>query len=313
MEQFILQCEVGKENQILPYCDAIILGANKSFSATFLSALNSYANHFSGLSVGFVDLPDDHSHQQLLLRHCIQRGSKVLLMGATGAHYQSLQNTLPGLHLISNRVCGLDWGKMVHHLGFQRHLVSTESLHVLEQISADSASLGLMTEMFGNVEASLRTAHALHVDAAVCKSAHLPGHEGCEPSGLDAEQLIQLVRFASHSAHLSMVGFGLDAQAKAGLTGNSMARLYASCVWYFLEGLHQGSHTAYTARDITFVNLRDYDEILEFAHDEKNHKWWVRIQQDQESNFIACTASDHEEAVNGSLTSRLHRLLFELR
>ena len=313
MEQFILQCEVGKENQILPYCDAIILGANKSFSTSFLRILNSYAYHFGGLSVGYVDLPDDPGHQQLLLRHCIQRGSKVLLLGATAAHYQSLQNSVSSLHLISNRVCGLDWGKIVHHLGFQRHLVSLENLHELEQISADSASLGLMTEMFGNVEASLRTAHALHVDAAVCKSAHLPGHEGNEPSGLDVEQLIQLVRFASHSANLSIVGFGVDEKATAEVITIQLAKLYASCVWYFLEGLHQGSHTAVTARDITFVNLRDYDEILEFAHDEKSQKWWVRIQQDQESDFIACTATDHEEAVKGSLTSRIHRLLFELR
>ena len=210
-------------------------------------------------------------------------------------------------------MCGLDWGKIVHHLGFQRHLVSLENLHELEQISADSASLGLMTEMFGNVETSLRTAHALHVDAAVCKSAHPPGHEGNEPSGLDVEQLIQLVRFASHSANLSIVGFGVDEKATAEViqfNWPNCTRAVSGIFWRVCTRAatqqlqHETLLSLISAITMRFLNLPTM---------KKAKKWWVRIQQDQESNFVACTATDHEEAVKGSLTSRIHRLLFELR
>ena len=142
----------------------------------------------------------------------------------------------------------------------------------------------------------------------MCKAAHVPGYGHCQPAGLEAEQLIQLVRYASHSSQLSIVGFACDTQPV-----QSLASLYATCIWYFLEGLHQGIHTPDSATEITYVNLREFDEVLEFAFDAQAQKWWVRIEQESGSPFIACTLADHEEAVKGSLTARLHRLLFELR
>ncbi len=313
MNQFILQCEVGKENQILPYCDAIILGGNASFSTSFLNAFTAYSNHFKGLSAGFVDLPADFEHQVMLIRHCIQRGSKVILLGATWQHYQKLASSLTSVHVLSNRIEEYEAAVTTHFLGFQRHLVSTEKIYEIEQHSSDSASLGLLTEDFSNAEACLRTSNTLFIDASVCKAAHVPGYGGCEPSGLEPEQLIQLVRYASHSPHLSMIGFGIDNNHFDAQNCGSLMKIYATCIWYVLEGLNHGSYTAQSATETTFVNLQDYDEILEFAFDGQADKWWVRIQQDQESSFIACTANDHEEAVKGSLTPRLHRYLFEMR
>lgn len=313
MNQFILQCEVGKENQILPYCDAIILGGKASFSSSFLNAFKAYANHFNGLSAGFVDLPDGFEQQLLLIRHCIQRGSKVILLGATWQHYQWLAASLTSVHVLSNSIEEHEAAVPTHYLGFQRHLVSTEKIREIEQRSSDSASLGLLTEDFSNAEACLRTANSLFIDAAVCKAAHVPGHGGCEPSGLEPEQLIQLVRYASHSPHLSLLGFDIDDNHFDAQNCSSLMKIYATCVWYALEGLHQGPYTAQSATETTFVNLQDYDEILEFAYDGQTDKWWVRIQQDPESSFLACTTNDHEEAVKGSLTPRLHRYLFEIR
>ena len=161
MNQFILQCEVGKENQILPYCDAIILGINPSFSEAVMQELSTFHPHFDGLSVGYVVLPQTPEIQGKLIQHCTQRGSKVLLLGANPDHYTHLSAVLSELHCISNRIVGLSLPIASHNLGFQRHLVSKEVLYELEQQSADSASLGLLTEDFLNAEAMLRTCSAL--------------------------------------------------------------------------------------------------------------------------------------------------------
>ena len=136
---------------------------------------------------------------------------QVLLLGATAAHYQSLQNSVSSLHLISESLCvGLTGKIVLHHLGFQRHLVSLENLHELEQISADSASLGLMTEMFGNVGRQVAYRPRLHVDAAVCKSAHLPIMRVTSLPVWMWNNWSSWWDLPPHSANLSIVGFGVD-------------------------------------------------------------------------------------------------------
>lgn len=311
MKHFILQCEVGKENQILPYCDAIILGVNEKVLHELLACLHRFDVHFEGLSVGYALLSEDVDVQFNLLRHCLQRGSKVLVMGAEKSHYLHLANHLEKLHFISNRIHGLGLPVALNCLGFQRHLVSLEDIQTLEQSSLDSASLGLLTEDLNAMEPMLRSASAVHVDASVCKAAFVADCITCEPSGLNPEELIQLVRFASHSPTISMVGFDTASKDISYQGRSPLMDLYATCIWYFLEGLQQGPFLAQAATETTFVNLQDYDEILEFAHDPSTQRWWVRIQQDEARDFLPCTRVDHEEAVKGSLTHRLHRYLFE--
>ncbi|HRG64278.1 MAG TPA: hypothetical protein PLV12_00670, partial [Saprospiraceae bacterium] len=193
MKHFILQCEVGKENQILPYCDAIILGVNEKVLEELMLCFHRFEVHFEGLSVGVAFLGKDPEMQIGLIRHCIQRGSKVLLVGAEEAHYQQLSQHLHQIHLISNRIHGLNLPMTAHCLGFQRHLVSSEDIHILEQSSMDSASLGLLTEDLNAMEPILRSAVAVHVDASVCKASFAADCSASEPSGLSPEELIQLV------------------------------------------------------------------------------------------------------------------------
>lgn len=311
MKHFILQCEVGKENQILPYCDAIILGTNEKDLQELMFCFHRFEVHFEGLSVGVAFLGEDPEMQLGLIRHCIQRGSKVLLLGAEVSHYQQLSQHIEQVHLISNRISWLDLPNTTHCLGFQRHLVSAEDIQLLEQRSMDSASLGLLTEDLNAMEPILRSSVAVHVDASVCKSAFAPDCRACEPSGLSPEELIQMVRFASHSPGITLIGFDTTAKELKSNVRSPMMDLYATAIWYFIEGLQQGPFLAATATEITFVNLQDYDEILEFAHDPMTQRWWVRVQQEESKAYLACTRTDHEEAVKGSVTHRLHRYLFE--
>lgn len=311
MKHFILQCEVGKENQILPYCDAIILGVNEKVLEELMLCFHRFEVHFEGLSVGVAFLGKDPEMQIGLIRHCIQRGSKVLLVGAEEAHYQQLSQHLHQIHLISNRIHGLNLPMTAHCLGFQRHLVSSEDIHILEQSSMDSASLGLLTEDLNAMEPILRSAAAVHVDASVCKASFAADCSASEPSGLSPEELIQLVRFASHSPNISFIGFDTTAKVNTTTARSAMMDLYATAIWYFVEGLQQGPLLAESATEITFVNLQDYDEILEFAHDPSTRRWWVRVQQEEAKSYLPCTRTDHEEAVKGSITHRLHRYLFE--
>lgn len=307
-----MRCEIGKENQILPYCDAIILGTDTGSMQELMATLWSYEYDFDGLSIGYMTLPQEFESQAMLIRQCMQRGSKVLLMGAEERHYRALHLNLPEIYVFSNRPFALDAGIAVHCLGFQRHLVSRTSLKELEQISNHAASLGLLTEDSFLAEAMLRTAAGVHVNASVCKESYAGRYLGNEPAGLSPEQLIQMVRYAAHSSALQLIGFDLLQRVSDDANLSPVIRLYANCIWYFLEGLVQGSYTAEQATDITFVNLQGFDEVLEFAYDSKNDKWWVRIQQEQPAAYIACTENDQREAVSGTLTDRLHRLLFEV-
>ncbi|MBK8701445.1 MAG: hypothetical protein IPN29_18630 [Saprospiraceae bacterium] len=310
MLQSLVRCEIGKENQILPYSDAIILGSDPQFYNAFLVELNKFHHHFPGISLAYCEPVSGKSQLLDIIRFCLQRGTVPVVVGLPHRELEELSNYFSEVFILTNKISGPANNLVRHYLGFQRHLSPIEDIHAMEQHSLDSTSLGLLTQDLLQMEPVLRNAQSVHMDFNVCKSSILPSWPGCQPTGLLPEELIQLVRYAAHSPRLKMLSFENNSVAE--LSGDkSPAILLAECVWYFFEGLWMGSYQVDAADEHMYVNLRDFEEVLEFAYSSKTDKWWVRIKTSEELAYLPCTENDYLHCSSGSLPSKLQTRLFE--
>ncbi len=121
------------------------------------------------------------------------------------------------------------------HIGYQRHFSTLEEIYNIEEHSYNSVSLGKMRTYPTLLEPILRDAQMLHIDLNCLRKSDAPNVGSALPTGLNAEDLCQLAKYAGLGDRLECLSVGV---ADPITEGSPEASIIAETLWYFAEGLN---------------------------------------------------------------------------
>lgn len=306
----ISKCEVDKENQISSHFRVIILANQSQFSEDVLAILQSFANHFDGLSIGYcfyentndlaAILKNGQSHQTLYI--VIEAFTNLL--GITNSFIDEVT-------VFSNTINLRDFDcNIVNFMGFQRHLVDLTAISKIESESNYAASLGLLTNDINKQEPELREVKHLMVDLNICKECYFKSVTDALPTGIEPETLIQLIRFSTNSPFLKTIVFNIGNIAMS-VNHHSASTMIAESIWYVLEGIVAGPIVMDENCETTFCTLKEHDIDLEFIYAPNYHKYWARVFDEAEVKpYVPCSESDYIDGCQGQISNRLFNKLF---
>lgn len=294
MTEKILIGEVEKESVNNVFSDVLFLGKDQLF-VNILAELTSYSNHFEALSLKKLEF-SDHNDLGHLIEMCFKKGIIPIVFVNDFEKLLLYSNSYENCHFFSNRIPN-DAGKF-KSLGFQRHLSDLEKIQF--NIDKGSSSLGKLNSDVNALEPDLREASLLYIDLNILSNAVIQLTDN-KVIGIYPDNLIQLIKYASHSPHIKGLFFTLsnilEDQKKIA------SELMATIIWYFLEGLFQGQHKPDPNDEKYFVSINEMEEPLIFIHSIKHNKWWFQL--DGVDTYYACTFTEYEQAVNGELPDRI--------
>jgi hypothetical protein len=306
----ISKCEVDKENQISSHFRVIILANQSQYSEDVLATLQSFANHFDDLSIGYY-FYQNHIDLVAILNNGQQHNILFIVIDVFANLLKSTKSLFEEVTIFSNTINVKDFDySIVNFLGFQRHLVDIVDISKVESESNFAASLGLLTSDINKQEPELREQKHLMVDLNVCKQCYFKNVKDALPTGIEPETLIQLVRFSTNSPFLKTIVFNIG---NIDLSSSNIAEstMMAECIWYTLEGIKAGPNVIDEHCETTFCTLKEHDIDLEFIYSPIAHKYWARVFEQAEINsYVPCSESEYIEGCQGQISNRLFNKLF---
>lgn len=294
MIEKILIGEVEKESLNNVFSDVLFLGKDDLFKV-IIGELSSYSNHFEELSLQKITFStiDDLNHA---LEMCIKKGIIPIAFTNDFEQLSILSRFFENNFYLSNKI---DFkNNTMKCIGFQRHINELEDIQ--RHLDSTSFSLGKLNMDVNALEPALREAEIMVVDLNVLSSSVVQLKDN-KITGLSADTLIQLIKFASHSPNLKALilntGNIIENQSK------SAAEILATGIWYFLEGILQGQHKPSQNDEKYFVSINETEEPILFIHSLKYDKWWFQLESG--SKNYACTYAEYEQTVNGDLPDRI--------
>lgn len=205
--------------------------------------------------------------------------------------------------IVSNRLRASD-AKKTTFVGFQRQLAPHESLVDDGLLPEDTFSLGRLRHDTAIVEPLLRDTEVLHIYLDCIRSGDVDEADAL-PTGLFAEELCQIARYAGESPKLKLI------EVIGTRDSGTNAMLVAELLWYLSEGkAHQitdqpGSDPS--AFSTYVVDIHGTEHSLNFYRHLSSNKWWVKDMAGE--HLIACSQLEYENAIRGNLANRLLKLL----
>lgn len=194
-------------------------------------------------------------------------------------------------------------------LGYQTHYTPPSGIHYFDEKGYDAIRMGRVRAALEETEPIVRDADMLAINLQVVKASDAPGVKNPAPTGLTAEELIQICRYAGLSNR--MTSFGLYGYvAEADYHGMS-AHVAAQMCWYFCDG-YRNRMPDYP---ISLSHLVEY--IVNFKRDYKlsfwkstiSGRWWMQIPfKDKKSEapfMVSCSYNDYLLASKDELPERL--------
>jgi hypothetical protein len=199
------------------------------------------------------------------------------------------------------------------YLSFQRHLCRLEDLQKLEETSFNSLSLGKLRSSAYLLEPCLRDAEIVIINLNAIRSSDAPNISDALPSGLNVEELCQILKFVGTSNQVKAIFFQLDSLSQSNIPE---AGLIAESLWYFYEGLnmkindHPSTNKDYSA---FVVHLNDNDLDIEFVRNNQSFKWWLKMEKEnKELEFLACSYEEYQQAIANELPERILKFIDSL-
>jgi hypothetical protein len=294
MSNSIFNSIFDENYHIKSHSDVLILSKSTALYDSFFKVLEKYSIDFSKISIGKANVEDF----SLIVNNAVKKGIFVIVLDCTIEDAVSFSSS--ELVCFSNKII-LNSNVVIHNLGFQRHICTLNDIIHLETISNKSASLGMLRNNMEDAEPLLREQESIFVDFNSCSSL-LVNNDDALPSGLNCEELIQLLRYGAQSPNARVLSFSNQDDYSL----NEMHTM-AMSVWYFLEGLQEDVLSAELASEKIFTSIDDVE--LEFAINKELDKYWVR--DFKNDVFNPCSKSDYDDAQHGVLTKRLYKLFVE--
>ncbi len=271
---------------------------------------------------------DTHFIVQELITHCLQKktlpiwvgGSADLaypLFSAVNSQYANINYTQ-----ISNQISLADVSQTIseknflskifaakeftlknyHHLGYQLHLNSAQTVQLLREVDFDMLRLADLMNTTEKAEPFLRRAHLVTLNCNAVESFADAFSTSPQVNGLSRREVCAYMKEIGLSENLKAVGvFNFNAHSNSLLN----QQLLAQMLWYLIEGINiQKTHP--TARSFeTFWVLID-DAQYAFRRDTFSNLWFFGSSENPEE-LIPCGKWEYEQAKRGELNPRFLR------
>jgi formiminoglutamase len=183
------------------------------------------------------------------------------------------------------------------NLAYQTFLNAQDEIHLMDGLLFDTYRLGNLKKDIELSEPVLRETDLLSIDIGVVRAADAPANRNKMISGLNADEICQISRYAGLSDKLNIFSI-FEYNSKYDIH-NQTAQLLAQMVWYFIEGVH--------LRKPEFPNVdlngfKKYmvmidDETYQFYKSESSERWWMEISLKEDNKIkrqtlIPCTYND---------------------
>jgi formiminoglutamase len=183
------------------------------------------------------------------------------------------------------------------NLAYQTFLNAQDEIHLMDGLLFDTYRLGNLKKDIELSEPVLRETDLLSIDIGVVRAADAPANRNKMISGLNADEICQISRYAGLSDKLNIFSI-FEYNSKYDMH-NQTAQLLAQMVWYFIEGVH--------LRKPEFPNVdlngfKKYmvvidDETYQFYKSESSERWWMEISLKEDNKIkrqtlIPCTYND---------------------
>ena len=183
------------------------------------------------------------------------------------------------------------------NLAYQTFLNAQDEIHLMDGLLFDTYRLGNLKKDIELSEPVLRETDLLSIDIGVVRAADAPANCNKMISGLNADEICQISRYAGLSDKLNIFSI-FEYNSKYDIH-NQTAQLIAQMVWYFIEGVHLRK-PEFPNVDLNgfkkYIVMID-DETYQFYKSESSERWWMEISLKEDNKIkrqtlIPCTYND---------------------
>ncbi|MBK8625552.1 MAG: hypothetical protein IPN86_08350 [Saprospiraceae bacterium] len=287
----------------VPFCDSI------------RKSLEKFKNHFKNISIydaGYLEELDSYDFSALV----DQLNHKYIIPVFLGISIEDIGITATNLEKsvmqISNNVNNFTHStKFIknNYISFQRHLCELDDMHEIENYLYNSMSLGKLRTHTHLTEPVLREAELLYLNLNSLRASESSGVFDALPTGLNSEELCQLVKYAGTANQLNAVFFEIDGLSEDNLL---MSNIIGECIWYLAEGINMKilDHPLDSNDFVEFVvsGFNEEDDLVFLLHNISN-RWWVKKVLGSGNQYLACSFEEYQMAVNNEIPERILKFL----
>ena len=195
------------------------------------------------------------------------------------------------------------------NIAYQTFLNSQEEINLLDTLLFDAYRLGSIKNEIELVEPILRETDILSIDIGAVRQEDAPANNNTLISGLDADTICKITRYAGLSDYLSVLGI-YEYNAEKDINHRT-AQLIAQMIWYFVEGVN---YRSYEFPSIDLENFKKYivlidEDTFQFYKSDKSGRWWMEINikennKTKRRTLIPCTYQDYLSANRQEIPER---------
>jgi arginase family enzyme len=195
------------------------------------------------------------------------------------------------------------------NIGYQTFLNSQEEINLLDTLLFDTYRLGDVKNDLEIVEPVLRDVDMLSIDVGAIRCVDAPANANTMISGLSADDICKITRYAGLSDKLSVLGIyeyneKLDNNLQTG-------QLIAQMIWYYMEGVN---YRSYEFPTLNLNNFKKYmvmidEDTYNFYKSDISGRWWMEINvkdnnKTKRRTLIPCTYNDYLSANRQEVPNR---------
>ena len=296
-----------------------IIASNDPISKGIASKLSSYHTHFKNLQINYLGILKNQEPKiiEFIIRDLNLKSVIPVFIGFSAEITGHIAATLQSeMVQIGNKINNLTHPTAFirsNFLGYQRHLCALDDIHEIEHHLYDSMSLGKIRTYPHLTEPVLRDVSIIHLDLSSIRLADCPGCVDGLPTGLNAEELCQLMKYGGMSSQLQSL---LINTTNLTQDSNQIHHLVAESIWYFAEGLNHRSKD-HPALSSDFSEFIVYSESIEddliFLKNNLTQKWWIKKPETNPPKYMAVSYEEYQSSIGENVSERIMKFNNESR
>ncbi|MCC5944262.1 MAG: arginase family protein [Bernardetiaceae bacterium] len=180
------------------------------------------------------------------------------------------------------------------HIGSQEFLNTRRAERLMRKKEAEILSIGKMRTDLKQVEILTRHTHTAVWDMNALKMQDAPAQKKAQVFGMNADEAARVAWYLGIATDLKssgIYGFIPDLDHRG-----QTAKLIATLIWYFVEGVYHRSYELPVSFIKYIVPLPSQKIELIFYKGKNTDKWWVAADKKPEAVLIPCSINDFEAA-----------------
>lgn len=313
---FTLTNYIGNDNFAFNNKGIALITDFSTFSSNVRKSIDKFKNHFKNITIYDAGTVEGLETRVIvdLIQYLNSKGIIPFIIGIDIEILGKVASLLnKNLYQISNKITNIaNESRFVNNnfIAFQRHLCELDDIYEIEENYHNALSLGKMRTYPYLAEPIIRDCNLLHFNLNAMRSSECRDIDGTLPTGLNAEEICQLLKYAGTANNLKAI---IVKPYDTGLSSDA-AELIAEALWYFAEGMnlqHTHDHPAINQDYSQFIitNPESSNDFL-FVKNNLTHRWWVEKSTDETPQYLACSYEEYECCVNNAEpTDRIEKFL----